>query len=260
MASPRLLNTIARAAQRPGTRSTSPIALILRHGQAGLTGQQQRRSNSTTTTATTQRAPSTTCPTCKAPLSNAVTPVCSTCSALLPPPPLSTSSFDLFDVPQQYSIDTALLKRRFLQFQQKVHPDLFSGQGDKEQWARVWSAKVNDAYKVLAEGRSRGEYLLTLSGVDIAEADGVTDPELLMEIMETREALEDAETEQDVASIRETNQANMKAAFEQLATVFDNGSPNLDEAKTLLIKLKYYENIDGVCREWQPGKRIELQH
>ena len=33
----------------------------------------------------------------------------------------------------------------------------------------------------------------------------MTDPELLMSIMETREALEDATTEEEVAAIRDSN-------------------------------------------------------
>ncbi|KAK4053276.1 molecular chaperone [Microbotryomycetes sp. JL221] len=170
------------------------------------------------------------------------------------------SSFELFDVPQRWSIDLATLKRTFLQYQQKVHPDLFAGQGDKEQWAKIWSGRVNDAYKILAEGRSRGEYLLSLSDVHIGEADAVTDPELLMDIMEVRESLEEAETEDQVSQIRDANKQSMNATFAELSTILDAQTPDLEAARNLLIKLKYLENIEGVCREWQPGKRIELQH
>jgi molecular chaperone HscB len=31
-------------------------------------------------------------------------------------------------------------------------------------------------------------------------------------------------------------------------------------ARNLVIELNYFANIDTVCKEWQPGKRIELQH
>ncbi|KAM0787806.1 hypothetical protein ACM66B_003860 [Microbotryomycetes sp. NB124-2] len=266
MACSRLISTAQLAARRYSATLVNSSVTLVRLQQPVSTRQQrvwqpqqrqtllQRRSTSSSTSRPK------TCPACSAQLPDSVTPLCPQCSSLLPPPSSSTSSFELFNVPPQYSIDTSALKRTFLQYQQKVHPDLFSGQGDKEQWARVWSARVNDAYKVLAEGRARGEYLLSLSGVDIGEAEGVTDPELLMEVMETREALEDADTEEDVTRIRESNKQNVKQAFEQLSTVLDCSNPDLEEAKTLLVKLKYYENIEGVCREWQPGKRIELQH
>lgn len=52
----------------------------------------------------------------------------------------------------------------------------------------------------------------------------------------------------------------MKSTFEQLATTFDSAEPDLEQAKNLLIRLKYLENVEGVCREWTPGKRVELQH
>lgn len=64
-------------------------------------------------------------------------------------------------MPQAYELDLKDLKRNFLKFQQKVHPDLFSGQGEKESWAKSWSGKVNDAFKLLENGRSRGEYLVS---------------------------------------------------------------------------------------------------
>lgn len=32
------------------------------------------------------------------------------------------------------------------------------------------------------------------------------------------------------------------------------------EAKELTIKLRYLDNVEQVCREWQPGRRVELHH
>lgn len=52
----------------------------------------------------------------------------------------------------------------------------------------------------------------------------------------------------------------MKSTFQALAEQFDATSPDLDQAKNLLIRLKYLENVEGVCKEWSPGKRVELQH
>ena len=46
---------------------------------------------------------------------------------------------------------------------------------------------------------------LSLADVTIGEADSVSDPELLMAIMETREALEDATTQEEVDAIRAAN-------------------------------------------------------
>ncbi|GAA5861854.1 hypothetical protein JCM3774_001328 [Rhodotorula dairenensis] len=202
------------------------------------------------------------CPGCGAPMPPALTPVCPHCSALLPPPPPATTYYDLFGIdPPAFRIDAAQLKRAFLTLQQKVHPDLFSGRGESEDWAKAWSGRVNDAYKALLNERERAEYLLSIHGVTIGEADPVTDPDLLMTIMETREELEEAESEQDVTRIRDRNKAERARVIEALSTAFGaNSEPDLEEARNLVIELRYLDNIEQVCREWQPGKRVELQH
>lgn len=42
-------------------------------------------------------------------------------------------------------------------------------------------------------------------GYDIAESDSLTDPELLMEVMEAREELEEASTQEECDAVRESN-------------------------------------------------------
>jgi molecular chaperone HscB len=32
------------------------------------------------------------------------------------------------------------------------------------------------------------------------------------------------------------------------------------KAKALLIRLRYQQGVEDICREWQPGKDIVLQH
>lgn len=87
-----------------------------------------------------------------------------------------------------------------------MHPDrLPSGSGKQEDWAKTWSALVNEGYKTLNNDRLRGEYLLSQRGVEIEEQDKMEDPELLMEILEVRESLAEAQTEEQISSIREQN-------------------------------------------------------
>ncbi|SCZ99324.1 BZ3500_MvSof-1268-A1-R1_Chr3-1g05948 [Microbotryum saponariae] len=244
------------------------------------------RCQSTASTSTqTVPASSRPCPSCQSALPASIVPTCPSCSSIVPPP-FDTTSFQLFNLEPKYEIDLPQLKRTFLTYQQKVHPDLFAGQGDKEAWAKVWSGRVNDEYKTLVDKRRRGEYLvsrhyvtdrydssacgshpcllrsqLQLSQVELGEAEAVTDPELLMAIMETREALEDAQTEEEVAQIRSDNQNQMDETFQRLSQAFEDAqNPDLGQAKNAIIKLKYLENVENVCREWAPGKPIEIQH
>jgi molecular chaperone HscB len=202
----------------------------LRAFSATAAGQRTAASQSVYTTGAS-------CPGCGQPIPAALTPVCPQCSALLPPPPPATTYYDLFGIaPPSFDIDAAKLKRAFLTLQQKVHPDMFSGRGESEDWAKAWSGRVNDAYKALLSERERAEYLvsnppilslsmaldrtlphpmlifltpdrkqLSIHDVTIGEADPVTDPDLLMTIMETREELEDAQSEEDMNRIRDRN-------------------------------------------------------
>jgi DnaJ-domain-containing protein 1 len=57
-----------------------------------------------------------------------------------------------------------VLKQSFLQLQQKVHPDRFGGSdGQREEWAKLWSSRVNDAWKTLSNDRERAEYLVSFN-------------------------------------------------------------------------------------------------
>ena len=73
----------------------------------------------------------------------------------------------------------------------------------------MWSAIVNEGYKTLNNDRTRGEYLLSLRGVQIEEQDKMEDPELLMEILEVRESLEEAQTQEEVDAIRDSNKGDL---------------------------------------------------
>lgn len=54
---------------------------------------------------------------------------------------------------------------------------------------------------------------------------------------------------------------NIQKTVADLAVAFDKTiPPNVEHAKNLIIQLRYLSNIENVCREWTPGKRIEVQH
>jgi DnaJ-domain-containing protein 1 len=47
--------------------------------------------------------------------------------------------------------------------------------------------------------------MLALNGVEVAESESLEDPELLMEVMEIREQMEEAETEDDINKLKQEN-------------------------------------------------------
>lgn len=68
------------------------------------------------------------------------------------------------------------------------------------------SARVNEALHQLSNPLRRAEYILIREGLAGEETDKLEDMELLMEVMEAREGLASAESEEEVARIRSNNQ------------------------------------------------------
>lgn len=64
---------------------------------------------------------------------------------------------------------------------------------------------MNKAYHTLKDPLARAKYLLELQGVEVGESDSLEDPALLMEVMEIREELDEATTDDQVAQVKETN-------------------------------------------------------
>lgn len=104
--------------------------------------------------------------------------------------------FELYNLPEQFEIDLDKLKQHYQTLQKLTHPDRFATAS--EQQKRMYLTKnsqVNDGYTVLKSAISRGEHLLQVRGVELAsEQDTVGDVEFLMEQMEWRESLDDADS------------------------------------------------------------------
>lgn len=66
---------------------------------------------------------------------------------------------------------------------------------------------MNTAYQVLLNPLSRVQYILRQQGVDVLqETDKLDDQEFIMEVMEAREELEEANDEAEMAEIRHRNE------------------------------------------------------
>ena len=125
---------------------------------------------------------------------------------------LNDSDFTLFDVPERFAQDRGALDARWKMLQREAHPDRFAGQGAAAQRiAMQWSVRINEAYQRLKDPLKRAAYLCELHGAPINAEDNTAMPAaFLMQQMEWREALEDAQSvatvealEADVASARQ---------------------------------------------------------
>ncbi|KZM24479.1 molecular chaperone [Ascochyta rabiei] len=157
-----------------------------------------------------------------------------------------------------FSIDLNALKREFLQLQAKAHPDLHP-QEDKKR-AEATSARINEAYKTLQSPLHRAQYLLSQRGIETAEDETakVDDPELLMEVLEARERIEEAEQEEDLVEMKDENEIRIQASIKALERAF--AEDDMELAKDETVKLRYWMNISESIANWEKGKPVVLEH
>ncbi|KAJ4402964.1 molecular chaperone [Didymella pomorum] len=157
-----------------------------------------------------------------------------------------------------FSIDLNALKREFLQLQAKAHPDLHP-QEDKKR-AEATSARINEAYKTLQSPLHRAQYLLSQRGIETAEDETakVDDPELLMEVLEAREQIEEAESEEDLVGMKDENEVRIQESIKALEQAF--AADDVETAKSETVKLRYWMNINESIQNWEKGKPVVLEH
>lgn len=84
------------------------------------------------------------------------------------------------------------------------------------------------------------------------------DQEILMEVLEVREAIEEAETEEDVRVLEAENAGKMRRCAQRLEDFF--ARDDLQGAKTEVGRLRYWCAIEEVLRGWEKGKKVVLEH
>jgi molecular chaperone HscB len=131
---------------------------------------------------------------------------------------LQSNDFELFGVPMQFAQDRAQLDARWKELQREAHPDRFAAQGPAAQrLAMQWSVRINEAYQRLKDPLKRASYLCELHGAPInAENNTAMPPVFLMQQMEWREALENAENIEDMDKVALESRA---AGHEQLLKI-----------------------------------------
>ena len=135
--------------------------------------------------------------------------------------------FNLFQLEPSFDIDTEALEQTYRALAARFHPDKFASASAFEQkQAVMMSSTINDAYRTLKSPIDRAAYLLKSQNIN-ADAPEHTSfsPEFLMQQMEWRETLMDAQMEQNHDAIRALDQEiqevqsnlyqDLQQAFEQ---------------------------------------------
>ncbi|CAL1695830.1 unnamed protein product [Somion occarium] len=130
-----------------------------------------------------------------------------------------------------------------------VHPDRWAGRDEgKEQLIQSLSTTLNNANRTLADPLQRALYILKREGVITDGENIVDDPELIMDVMESREAIENAETQEEVNQIRKENQEKVEESVHEISKLV--AVKDWSGVLTAATKLKYLRGIDDAAREW----------
>lgn len=162
---------------------------------------------------------------------------------------LQSNDFELFNIPQQFSQDKAVLARRWKELQRQAHPDQHVGQGVAAQRvAMQWSVRINEAYQRLKDPLCRAAYLCELAGVALGETDNTAmPPAFLMQQMQWRESLDDANSREQVMDLSAMVSQSWHETLHQCAQLLDQQHNYLAAAaqvRALMFIARFQRDID----------------
>jgi molecular chaperone HscB len=162
---------------------------------------------------------------------------------------LTSTDFELFDLPARFTLDAAALDVRWRTLQAEVHPDRFATEGAAAQRvAMQWAVRVNEAYRRLKNPLQRAAYLCELNGAAIeAENNTAMPPAFLMQQMEWREALDDAATLASVEAIADEVAEHRRVALASLQDTLDakrDFAAAAQQVRALMFVERFTADID----------------
>jgi molecular chaperone HscB len=186
-------------------------------------------------------------------------PACAACGAILPADE-QQDRFLVLGVPRKFSVDLEAAESNFKKLSRQVHPDRFATADPRARKAALSrTVQLNEAWRTLKDPMRRAEYLLELAGFGLKGDDRKAanetastrevsaPPMLLLEILELREELANAQRAGNTAKVHamaEAMRARRTDALAALATALDDPSrTNLEEAARLMVGLRYFQRF-----------------
>jgi molecular chaperone HscB len=185
--------------------------------------------------------------------------LCAACNAVQPPN-LKADYFHVLGVPRAFALDMTELEHRYKEMTKILHPDRFARADARARRASLErSVQLNEAWRTLKDPVRRAEYLLSLHGVDIGEMAGGGRPDqsgahstlpvpqvLLMEVLELREALADAQAAKDlceVAALVAKVRGRLDTVMADVEKGFLASPPDLGAVAARLVSVRYYRRF-----------------
>ena len=143
---------------------------------------------------------------------------------------LTDDDFALLGLPKRFQVDLNTLDERWKHLQRQAHPDRHAAHGSAAQRiAMQWSVRINEAHQRLRDPIRRAAYLCELQGSPIdAERNTAMPPDFLMQQMQWREALDDAQNEDQTQALLDEVLSQRRQAIEQLSQLLDTHNDSLE--------------------------------
>lgn len=150
---------------------------------------------------------------------------------------MSDDPFAIFGLDRQFAIDTQALRQAFLRLSSAHHPDGFVDPLEQAEAVEKMS-QLTESYRVLDDPEQRARALLALSGLELDDDKDKLPPDLLMEVMDVREAMEDAiasSNQTELARLRVWAHEQREYHLQQIAKLFEQ---DLNASKALPVRLQ----------------------
>lgn len=136
---------------------------------------------------------------------------------------LRSDDFELFGLTQRFAQDRAYLDAHWKDLQREAHPDKFAGQdATAQRKAMQWSVRINEAYQRLKDPLKRAAYLCELNGAPVnAESNTAMPAAFLMQQIEWREELDEAQSAEDLQKINQQVQLARRRMLENIERLID---------------------------------------
>ncbi len=164
--------------------------------------------------------------------------------------------FELFEIPVQLKVDTASLRKKFIELSKRYHPDHFANENEAAQAESLEkSAMLNRAWKTFQHPGETIKYVLQSKELMEEEEKYTLPPDFLMEVLEINEELmePDLSNSSGQAKLIESRINELQSQiYEPVKKIVEDYQENTTTKEELLqVKEYYYKKkyLDRIHRQ-----------
>ncbi len=162
---------------------------------------------------------------------------------------LQSNDFEIFGLTPQFSVDRGALDSRWKELQREAHPDRHAtADAATQRRAMQWSVRINEAYQRLKDPIKRASYLCELQGVSIGAENNTAMPAaFLMQQMQWREDLEDAESVAELERMADEVAHARRSMLEDLRATADDRADYAalaQQVRALMFVERFARDVD----------------